>query len=433
MEKQKSQVNIEEEYTQKPIPESIRKHWFYAGSVYIGMCAVLACSMAGGGLIYGLNLSQAIWAMLLGLLALLLFFYIPLGKIGAEQGLNTYLIGECAFGKRGSDIATSFIVTAIPSIAWYGIEVEIATQALAAVIPMSKAAFNILTVIFGIVFAIPAMYGILSMAWLNWISLPIMIYIIVFGVGKAILQTGISGLFAYSPAQNMGLFWGINMQIGMIAVGCSFVADYTRWIKNRWGDVAYSGIIGLFPATTILTTAGMIMALSATSLGVKEPWNIVEVMIKLGMPAMALVLVFLLQWTTCITAAYSSGLALNKVFGKSRFFLTLISAILGTVFAVSGIVSYFLNFVSILASWVAPISSVIITEYFFVSKRNFVRKEGIYWPGIISALIGGLIAWKSKFFVPALNGMIVSGIIYYGYHRILGLTAAKEKNLTIET
>jgi cytosine permease len=100
---------------------------------------------------------------------------------------------------------------------------------------------------------------------------------------------------------------------------------------------------------------------------------------------------------------------------------------------VSGIVSYFLNFVSILASWVAPISGVIITEYFFVSKRNFVRKEGVYWPGVISALIGGLIAWKSKFFIPALNGMIVSGIIYYCYHKILGLTTIKEKDCQIKT
>lgn len=426
MEKSKNQVNFEEEYSQKPIPQSMRKHWFYAASVYIGMCAVLACSMAGGGLIYGLTLSQAILAMFLGLVTLLVFFYIPLGKIGAEQGLNTYMIGECAFGKRGSDIATSFIVTVIPCIAWYGIEVSIATQAMAAVIPMSKIVFNIVTLIFGIVFAFPAMYGIISMAWLNWISLPIMIYIIIFGVGKAIMGTGISGLWAYNPQQNMGLMWGINMQIGMIAVGCSFVADYTRWIKNKWSDMTYSGIVGLFPATSVLTIAGMIMALSATKLGVKEPWNIVEVMMKLGMPAMALVFVFLLQWTTCITSAYSSGLALNKVFGGSRFYLTLFSALVGTAFAISGIVSHFLGFVSILASWVTPVAGVIITEYFFVSRKSFIQKEGIYWPGLISVLIGGFVSWKVKFFIPAINGLVIGGLLYYIYHRALGLCVSTE-------
>lgn len=417
----KKQTFIEEEYSQKMIPASERKHWFYAGSVYLGMCAVLACSMAGGGLISGLTLKQSVVSMVLGLIALLLLFYIPLGKIGAEQGLNTYLVGECAFGKRGTDIATSFIVTAIPSIAWYGIQVEIATQALAAVFPMEKMAQSIVTVVFGIIFALPAMYGILSMAWLNWVSLPVMAYIIIFGVGKALAAIGVGGLWTYAPQQNMGIMWGVNMQIGMVAVGCSFVADYTRWIKNSWKDISYSGIVGLFPASLVLTIAGMVMAISSTTLGVTEPWNIVEVMMKLGMPALALILVFLLQWTTCITAAYSSGLALNKVFGGSRLILTLVSAIFGTLLAITGIVGKFLGFVGILASWVTPIAGVIIAEYFFVSKRNFHPKDGIYWPGLIIALLGGFVSWRLTFFVPAINGMIFSGLLYYAYHKALGL------------
>lgn len=146
--KKKNQVSFEEEYSQKTIPSELRRHWFYAASVYLGMCAVLACSMAGGGLIYGLKFSEAVAAMFGGLIALLILFYIPLGKIGTEQGLYTYYIGECAFGKYGSNIATSFIVTAIPCIAWYGIEVEIATQALAAIIPMSKTLYNIIYIDF---------------------------------------------------------------------------------------------------------------------------------------------------------------------------------------------------------------------------------------------------------------------------------------------
>jgi cytosine permease len=418
----KRQQNVEDEYSQKSIPASGRKHWFYAGSVYMGMCAVIACSMAGGGLISGLTLSQAIISMLLGLIALLVLLYIPLGKIGAEQGLNTYLIGECAFGKRGSDIATALIVTAIPSIAWYGIQTEIATQALAAVVPMTPTTQAIATIIFGIIFALPAMFGILSMAWLNWVSIPVMAFIIIFGVGRALTEIGASGFAAYVPPENLGVTWGVNMQIGMIVVGCSFVADYTRWIRNSWKDVSSSGIVGLFPASLLLTIAGMLMAISSTTLGnVQEPWNIVEVMIKLGMPAFALILIFLLQWTTCITAAYSTGLALNKVLGWSRFYLTLISAILGIFLAITGIVSKFLGFVSILASWVTPVAGVLIVEYFFVSKGHFRPKEGIYWPGLIIALVSGFISWRFTFFIPAINGMVISGLVYYLYHRALGL------------
>ncbi|MDD2490798.1 MAG: hypothetical protein PHV12_01205 [Bacteroidales bacterium] len=421
MKENQSQSNIEEQYSQKPIPGSMRKSWFYPSSVFLGMCAVLASSMAGGSLISGLTFLESIVAMVLGLLALLIFIYVPLGKIGAEQGLNPYFIGECAFGKRGSDFLTAFIVTIIPAAAWYGIQVSIATQALAAVFPMSKLVFNIVTIIFGTVFAIPAAYGLLSMAWLNWISLPVMIYVIIFGVFKALNVSGMEGILAYTPETNMGILWGINMQIGMIAIGCCSVSDFTRWIKNKWNDVTYSGLAGLFPATIVLGIAGMMMALTSAQYGVTESWNIIEVLISLKMPAMALILVFLLQWTTCITSVYSSSLALHKVFGGNRFYLAFLFAAGGTVLAIINIMSKFLGFVSLLANWVPPIAGVIIAEYYFVSKGNFKRREAIYWPGVVSVIIGGLIASKLTFFIPAINGLIISAVIYFVYHKILGL------------
>lgn len=428
MKENNAQPNIEEQYSQKPIPENMRKKWFYPSSIFLGMCAVLASSMAGGSLISGLTFVESIIAMVLGLFGLLIFFYIPLGKIGAEQGLNTYFIGECAFGTKGSNFMTAFIVTIIPAAAWYGIQVSIATQALAAVFPMSNTVFNIVTIAFGIIFAIPAAYGMLSMAWLNWVSLPVMIYVIVFGVFKSLNVSGMEGILNYTPEKNMGILWGINLQIGMIAIGCCSVSDFTRWIKNKWSDVSYSGLAGLFPATIVLGIAGMMMALTSSKLGVTESWNIIQVLISLKMPAMALILVFLLQWTTCITSVYSSSLALHKVFGGNRFYLAFIFAAAGTVLALINIMTKFLGFVSLLASWVPPIAGVIIAEYYFVSKKSFKQREGIYWPGMISVLIGGLVGWKSSFFIPAINGLLVSTIVYYVYHKVF----IKASNQTLD-
>ncbi len=425
-ENKRSQRSYEEEYSQKAIPESMKKHWMYPASVFLGMCAVLISSMAGGGLISGLTFVQAILAMVLGLVVLLVAFYIPLGKIGASEGVNTYVLGECAFGKMGSNIATSLLVTILPAAAWYGVGVSVATQALASVIPMSKAAFNIVTIILGILFATPAAFGILSMAWLNWLSLPVMAFVIVFGVGKALSITGMPGILAYTPEQNLGLLWGMNLQIGMITIGCCSVADYTRWIKDENGNVTKSGVVGLFPATMLLAIAGMMMALTSTQAGVTETWNIVQVMMSIGMPSLALILVFLLQWTTSITSSYSSGLALQKIFGGSRFVLTYVFAGLGTVFALSNIISKFMDFVTLLASWVPPIAGVMIAEYYFVSEKNFNSKEKIYWPGLISAAIGGFISWKFTFFIPAVNGLIIGGLVYYLYHKITGKCKSKE-------
>lgn len=410
-------VSAEEKYALLPIPDEFRKHWRNTASIYMGMCAVIACCMAGGGLISGLTLAQSILAMILGLTILIFLFFVPLGKIGSEQGLNTYIIGEAAFGEKGSNIATSLIVTAIPCIAWYGIQVSIAAFAIGSVFGFGTLGNNVLMIAFGLLFAVPSMYGLLQMAWLNYVSIPVMFFIVIFGAVKAISVVGGAGsIWAYTPPQNLGLLWGINLQIGMLAVGCAFVADYTRWNRNKWSEIVSAGTFGIYPFTLILTVAGMIMALSATSLGVAEPWNIVEVMIRIGMPTIALLLIFLLQWTTCVTATYSSGLALTKVFGGKRYIWTMASAVLGIVLSLTGIINHFLSFVGILAAWVSPVVGVIIAEYYFVSKGKFNRKKGVYWPGVISWLIGGVVAWKAPFFIPAINAIVVSGLIYTIYH-----------------
>lgn len=94
------------------------------------MVASLSAFAAGGSLVTSLTLTQSIIATLLTTLILIFVFYVPIGLIGAREGLNTYLIGESAFGSIGSNIATAFIITIIPCVGWYGVQVSIAADAL---------------------------------------------------------------------------------------------------------------------------------------------------------------------------------------------------------------------------------------------------------------------------------------------------------------
>lgn len=207
--------------------------------------------------------------------------------------------------------------------------------------------------------------------------------------------------------------------VGSMVVGATFTADYTRWTKNKLSHVSYAGIAGNFPPLLILTIVAVMMGISATSIeNVNEPWNIAEVMKVLGLPLISLALVIVMQWSTNITSSYSAGLALTKVFGWSRFWWTLIAAVVGTILSLLGIMQYFIGFLGILASFVAPAAGVMISEYFFVSKQTLNRKQGFYWPGILSWFIGGLGAYFIPFFIPAVNGAIIAALIYYLIHAI---------------
>lgn len=411
-------VNVEEgKYAKKPVPAANRKHWIAVAAIYFGMTAALAAFASGGALISGLSLSNSIIAIIIATSVLVFLFYVPTGYIGSREGLNTYMVGEAAFGSKGSNIATAFIITIIPTVGWYGVQVSIAADALTEVLGVSSSMTPVLMIILGIIFCLPAMFGVVSMAWLDYLAVPAILIITIYGFNKAVSITGLDGLWSYEPVTSQSLLWGINLMIGSMVVGASFTADYTRWTRNKLSHVTYSGIVGIFPPLLILTIIAAMMGISATSLAnVEEPWNIAAVMKHLGLPMISLALVIIMQWSTNITSSYSAGLALTKVFGWSRFWWTFIAALIGTLLSILGIMQYFIEFLGTLAAFVSPAAGVIISEYFFVSKGKLNRKEGFYWPGIIAWAVGGIGALFLPFFIPALNGMIIAIIVYYLFH-----------------
>src|SRR5690625_2175186 len=120
----------EDTFATTPIPLDKRKTWLAIAAIYFGNTAALSSFASGGALVSGLNFWNTAIASLIATLILLFVFFIPMGYIGAREGVNTYIIGESAFGKIGSNIATAFVVTIIPCVGWYGVQVSIAADAL---------------------------------------------------------------------------------------------------------------------------------------------------------------------------------------------------------------------------------------------------------------------------------------------------------------
>lgn len=87
----------------------------------------------------------------------------------------------------------------------------------------------------------------------------------------------------------------------------------------------------------------------------------------------------------------------------------------GTLLSLGGIIDYFIGFLTLLANFVSPAVGVILAEYYLVSKRTLHRKIGVYWPGVAAWLIGGVGAYFIPFFIGAINGVLISALLYTGY------------------
>lgn len=409
--------NHDSAYVNTKVPKSERRPWLGIAAIYFGMTAAISSFSAGGSLITGLNLTNSLISAIVGSVLLVLIFFIPMGFIGAREGLNTYLLGEYVFGKKATNFITGLVIAVIPGIGWYGVQVSIAAEAFNHMLSIGNFT-KLFIVILGLAFVIPALYGITSMAWLDYISIPAILLITVLGFVKVMNISDFNGIFSYTPSTAQSIFWGINIVLGASVAGSCFSPDYTRWVTSDLKTVTYTGTVGIITPKVALTIVGSMMALTASTLGVDEPWDVSQVLAALGLPALAMILVVLLQWTTTIVAAYSAGLALTKTFGWSRFWWTFFVAVAGVVLALLGILKFFIPFLNILAAFVSPVAAIVITDYFFVNKRILKEKNDYYWPSIIFWFIGGCAAFIIPVFIPALNAFIVSMTGYYLYHKL---------------
>src|SRR5699024_11317111 len=94
-----------------------------------------------------------------------------------------------------------------------------------------------LMIAIGIIFALPAMFGVTSMAWLDYLAVPAILIITFYGFTKAIIIVGADGLWSFEQESGKSLVWGINLLVGSLVVGASFTVDYTRWNENKLSKV----------------------------------------------------------------------------------------------------------------------------------------------------------------------------------------------------
>ena len=209
------------------------------------------------------------------------------------------------------------------------------------------------------------------------------------------------------------------MVFGMQAVGSTISPDYHRFCRDRKGS-CLAAIVGIIPYCLFLFIAGAIM-------GAATGESDISILIaKLGLPVIGLTVLVLATWTTMACDAYTGGLAITSLLhlsGKRRAAATAIAGIVGILLAVFGIMNYFTNFLDLMASCIPPVAGIMITDYWILMHgrpENWKERPGIHWVGIISLLIGVLAALFLPFGFSTINGILVSGILYFIIMKLTG-------------
>lgn len=420
-----------------------RQSWVSIAMVWAGGMICVPCLMIGGVLSGGgLSIPQIVASILIGY-GLICAYMILIGMAACDTGLPVAVMAEGALGKQGARYIIS-VLLAFACVGWFGIQSATCGQAFAVMLAdilglgeASSAMIAVSSIVWGLIMLATACFGFKGLKWLNYIAVPLLVIVCLYGVVMGFAQNdGMAKIAAYDPAQSAGLVFGISMVVASFALGGVISGDYCRFAKSR-ADVVKSSIVGVIPAGLFMLLMGALLSL------VTGQYDISAILASVGVPVVGLVALVAATWTTNVTNAYSGGLALSNLLGfdESRFKLTTaIAGAIGTLLAAFGLLAKFSGFLTLMSNLIPPLAGVLIAEYWLVhrgKKEKFALRGGFYAPGVIAFLAGALVACITggtfanfqslanvaflnvPFFVGPINGIVLSLALHTVLARLL--------------
>ncbi len=425
------------------VKQDQRQSWVSIALVWAGGMICVPCLMVGGVLSgSGLSIPQILASILIGY-GLICAYMICIGMAACDTGLPVSVMAEGALGKQGARYIISLLL-AFACIGWFGIQSATCGQAFASMLAgmmggeASPTMVAVCSILWGVIMLVTACAGFKGLKWLNYIAVPLLVVVCLYGVVMGFAQNdGMAKLSAYDPAQSAGMVFGISMVVASFALGGVISGDYCRFARSRV-DVVKSSIVGVIPAGLFMLLMGALLSL------VTGQYDISAILASVGVPAIGLVALVAATWTTNVTNAYSGGLALANLLGmdESKFTVTTgIAGAVGTVLAAIGLLGKFSAFLNLMSGLIPPLAGVLIAEYWLVNKgdkERFQLRKGFYAPGVISFVVGALVACITggtfanfqalasvsflnvPFFVGPINGIVVSLVLHALLSKAMG-------------
>jgi cytosine permease len=417
------------------IPAEQRQSWTSVAFIWIGTMICIPMLMVGGLFAGSMTIGGIIAATFIGF-AICAAIMVFGGMQSTDLGLPSTMIATRAFGDRGSSFINSLVVF-IAQLGWFGVQTATCAAAfsgLMAFVGVENFPLWAGCVIWGIIMLVTAVYGYKFMKILNYIAVPALLAMCLYGIIYVINGNGWDAIAGFVPPAESALPMtaAISMVIGLFAVGTVINGDFTRYAKNR-GATVLATTCGVIPAAVFMIFAGAVMARGAGQ------YDIAMVFADLGVPVVGMLVLILATWTTNTANAYTAGLAAMKVFSlkdEKRPVVTMLCGAAGIVIAIAGLATVLTQFITILGSFVPPVAGVVLADYWIIRRgrpENWSPVRGVNFCGVVSWALGGVVAQFFSFYSPALDGIIVSIAAYLILHLIAGKTKfAGQGEITIE-
>lgn len=347
---------------------------------------------------------------------------ILIGIIGTRTGYTSAMVFRFSYGNTGV-ILPNFIMS-ITTVVWFAVILNLTRDAFINVLgvtPESTFLFWVITFAIGIIFLIPAYKTMKWIAFVDYVAVPAIVFILISTIWVALdIGGGLSAIIAKSPVGSASMLVVFTAAAGGWLHANTVISDFTRFYKTE-----KQAVIGLFLTYGVLMVIQYVGAtLGALATG---EWNIFLIMDQFGLMEITFGVLFLGSWSTAMAAIYFAANLMAappipeyKNEEKTRKLVLLISWGVAMFFSWVGADQVFNFFLQFLSWLVGPIAMTVIIDYWmFPDRRTLYEKVGVpdmrFNPAAYVAWVGGFVVgyYTQDFLISLLNGMVATAVLYY--------------------
>jgi cytosine permease len=416
----KQEIN---DYTRTKVPENKTVHGINIAAIIVGIGVTLPTFYVGGEVAQAIGLSKSLWVFILVNLVLGILCGIT-AIIGNRTRLSTYMLLHFSFGKKGTLFINCLI--GITLLGWYAVTVEIFGEALTDSfkhllginVPIS------ISIIGGsILMTITAIFGFKIVERFSVLTVPLLIVFLIYVLYSTIDSQSVESILNIKGNASLSITEAISAIVGLTILTPVLMPDFSRFARTDKDSLI--SVLALVIGFPIILLAGAIPSLMTGEI------DIMKIMISLSLTIPAFIILVFSTWTTNTSNLYSTQLILSTIFRKQKIAtLGIIASAIGTLIAVIGIATHFIDLLSILSVFIPPISAIFIADFFFIKKQKYDLNDFDTLPdfgisAIISWILSCVVAYLANYnyinltSISFFDSFIVAFIAYLVLKRIL--------------
>ena len=409
----------------EPVPEKEQRGLLSTVGVFVAWVITTTPFLVAAALASGMSFWTAIAALLVGT-TITATVGMLVGILGQRTRLTSYLVSRIVYGAKGSTLIS--VLIGILSVGFVGVIASFLGAVISAGLPFLPVWAGSLGFVIFATFI--ALVGYKGLSFVGQVSVPLLWALGIFLVIKTLSSSGgFAHITAFVPKGSLSFGAAVTIIVADWITGATIASDIARFSK-RARDVAIASYLGWVISYCLFALIGLFAYYGSGST------DIVGLFASQGLIGVVIFVFFVALISSTDVNLYAFSLALTNLcdaFGirsLSRAAWVVIGAIITALISLLGYATTFLPFLLTIGVIIPAYAGVVLAHYYVLGASRRTPEElvariepGVRWTGIVSFIVGVAVAYftnQANFGIPALQGLIVAGLVYTALEMGLG-------------